>query len=119
MNSKQTLGIALAFATLHQTLIGQKRRSLGEKHTLTRSTQHPPFHSWYFYPDACPVAMTSTREKNSLQCQTILAFSMALALLGFADIITIQGSRGLEQFFTKMRIAAVREKTEFDPPDLV
>jgi len=31
---------------------------------------------------------------------------MALALLGFADIITIHGSRGFEQFFAKMRIAA-------------
>lgn len=30
---------------------------------------------------------------------------MALALLGFADIITIQGYRGLEQCFAKMRIA--------------
>ncbi|MCT7977619.1 hypothetical protein [Laspinema olomoucense] len=30
---------------------------------------------------------------------------MALALLGFADIITIHGSRGFEQFFAIMRIA--------------
>lgn len=105
MHSKQALSIALTLIACHLALVGQEGRGLGEEHPCMRSTQHPPFHSGYFYLGACPVATTSAREKNSLQCQTNLAFSRALALLGFADIITIQVSRGLEQFFAKMRIA--------------
>ncbi|WP_206755986.1 hypothetical protein, partial [Limnospira platensis] len=57
------------------------------------------------YPGACPVAMTSTGGKNRLESQSHLAFSTALALLGFLDVITIQGCWGLEQVFAKMRIA--------------
>jgi hypothetical protein len=49
--------------------------------------------------------MTSTGGKNPLQSQSNLAFSTALTLLGFLDVITIQGGRGLEQVFVKMRIA--------------
>ena len=64
-----------------------------------RLKRHPPFHSGDFYPGACPVAMTSTGGKNPLQSQSNLAFSTALALLGFLDVITIQGCRGLEQGF--------------------
>ncbi|MFO7142638.1 hypothetical protein B9T16_13765, partial [Arthrospira sp. PCC 8006] len=67
--------------------------------------RHPPFHSGDFYPGACPVAMTSTGGKNRLESQSHLAFSTALALLGFLDVITIQGCWGLEQVFAKMRIA--------------
>ncbi|MFO7145400.1 hypothetical protein B9T16_30300 [Arthrospira sp. PCC 8006] len=52
------------------------------------------------------VATTSTGGQTPLRCQTNLAFSTALALLGFSDAITIQGYWGLEQFFAKMRIAA-------------
>ncbi|BDT14112.1 hypothetical protein H6G58_23115 [Arthrospira platensis FACHB-971] len=49
--------------------------------------------------------MTSTGGKNRLESQSHLAFSTALALLGFLDVITIQGCWGLEQVFAKMRIA--------------
>ncbi|MET0099671.1 hypothetical protein, partial [Limnospira platensis] len=48
-----------------------------------------------------------TGGKNRLESQSHLAFSTALALLGFLDVITIQGCWGLEQVFAKMRIAGL------------
>ena len=61
--------------------------------------------------------MTSTGGKNPLQSQSNLAFSTALALLGFLDVITIQGCRGLEQVFAKMRIAVTRDWQRFPAVD--
>jgi hypothetical protein len=70
-----------------------------------RLTRHPPSRSGCFYRCGCLVATTTVGKTPQLACQTIPVLSPVLALLSGSVVITITAFLGLEQLFSKMRIA--------------